>query len=104
MSNLGKLFTSILTNRVDLWIKNKSRRRSSTLDANFVLHNLIENFLDDTMRIPCAFFHLKNAFDSVYRNAQWYELYKMGLDGKILRIFKEMYLTVKSCIKYLNSF
>ena len=78
MSNLGKLFTSILTNRVDLWIKNKSllldvqlgfRRRSSTLDANFVLHNLIENFLDDTMRIPCAFFHLKNAYDSVYRNA-----------------------------------
>ena len=27
----------------------------------------------------------------------------MGLDGKILRIFKAMYVTVKSCVKHLNS-
>ena len=56
------------------------------------------------MRITCAFVDLKTAFDSVYRNALWYKLYKMGLDGKILKLFKEMYSTVKSCVKHLNSF
>ena len=80
------------------------RKKRSTVDANFVLHNLIENLLHDKMRIPCAFVDLKKAFDSVYRNALWYKLYKMGLDGKILKIFKEMYSTVKSCVKHLNSF
>ena len=37
------------------------------------------------MRVPCAFIHLKKAIDSVYRNASWYKLFNMGLDGKILK-------------------
>ena len=51
------------------------------------------------MRVTCAFIDLKKkTFDSVYRNALWYKLFNMGLDGKILRIFREMYSIVKSCI------
>ena len=42
--------------------------------------------MQDKKRFPCAFVDLKKAFDSVYRNALWFKLLKMGLDGKILRI------------------
>ena len=112
MSNLGKLFTSILTSRVEKWFESNDllsdaqfgfRRGRSTVDACFILQNLIEHFMQDKKRFPCAFVDLKKAFDSVYRNALWFKLLKMGLDGKILRIFKAMYVTVKSCVKHLNS-
>jgi hypothetical protein len=46
----------------------------------------------------------KKAFDSVYRNALWFKLFKMGLDGKILVMFKAMYAVVKSCVKCCNDF
>ena len=43
------------------------------------------------MRQPCAFIDLTKAFDSIYRNALWYKLFKIGFDGKILKIFQAMY-------------
>ena len=113
MSNLGKLFTSILTCRVEKWFENHNlmsdaqfgfRKQRSTTDAIFVLHNLVVNFLNEKMRVPCAFIDLKKAFDSVYRNALWYKLFNMGLDGKILKVFREMYSIAKSCVKHLNSY
>ena len=74
LSNFGKLFTSILTHRVDKWSEDNHflsdsqfgfRKGLSTVDAFFVLHNLIQSFINNKMRLPCAFIHLKKAFDSV---------------------------------------
>ncbi len=113
MSNLGKIFTSVLTDRVENWFEDNNflsdaqfgfRKGCSTVDAIFVLHNLVEHCLSTKLRLPCAFIDFKKAFDSVYRNALWFKLFKMGLDGKILVMFKAMYAVVKSCVKYGNSF
>ena len=46
-------------------------------------------------RLYCAFVDLKKAFDSVYHNALWFKLYKMGINVTMLR----MYDTVKCCVK-----
>jgi len=59
----------------------KFRKGLSTVDAVFVLHNLIQSFINNKMRLPCAFIDLKKAFDSVYRNALWFKLFRMGFDG-----------------------
>jgi hypothetical protein len=67
------------------------RKGRSTIDAIFVLHNLINDILSRNLRLSCAFVDLKKAFDSVYRNALWYKLFHMGVDGKILKSFKSMY-------------
>ena len=72
----------------------------STIDAIFVLHNLVNDILSRNLRLYCAFVDLKKAFDSVYRNALWFKLFHMGLDGKILKSFKYMYYIVKSCVKH----
>ena len=61
----------------------KFRKGLSTVDAVFVLHNLIQSFINNKMRLPCAFIDLKKAFDSVYRNALWFKLFRSGFDGKI---------------------
>ena len=44
------------------------------------------------------------AFDSVYLNGLWYMLFKLGLNGKMLRIIKDMYNKVKTCVRGRNSY
>jgi hypothetical protein len=112
LSNFGKLFTSVLTKRVENWAEENKiqtdvqfgfRSGVSTVDAIFTLQSLVEYTLSKQSRLYCAFIDLKKAFDSVYRNALWFKLFNMGLDGKLLSIFKDMYCTVKSCIKHCNT-
>jgi hypothetical protein len=99
LSNFGKLFISILTNRVEKWFDDNNilsdaqfgfRKGCSTVDAIFMLHNLINQMLSQ----KCDYL-LKKAFDSVNRNALWYKLFNIGLDGKLLRSFNQ-------CIQLLS--
>ena len=75
MSNLGKLFTSILTSRVEKWFESNDllsdaqfgfRRGRSTVDACFTLQNLIEHFMQDKKRFPCAFVDLKKGHSTQF--------------------------------------
>ena len=54
-------------------------------------------------RLPCAIVDHKKEFDSVYRNALWYKLFNMWIDGNILQIFRSMNATVKSCVRHGNN-
>ena len=51
-----------------------------------------------------CFVDLKRCFDSINRNALWYKLYKSGINGKLLRIIRDMYGKVKSCVIHCNSY
>ena len=93
-----KLFTSILTARVEKWCDNNNmlsvaqfgfRKGFSTVDAIFALP-----------QGSC----LQKVFDSVYRQALWFKLYHLGLDGKLLKCFKYIYNIVNSCVKHSESF
>lgn len=113
LSNFGNLFINISTHRVEKWFDENDilsdcqfgfRKGCSTVDAIFILQNLVEHILSQKLRLHCAFVDLRKAFDSVYRNGLWFKLFHLGIDGKILRIFKAMYSVVKSCVKHCNSF
>ena len=89
-SCLGKLFTSIINQRLIDWSTANEistdaqfgfKSGHSTIDAIFILQNLIQKRLNNKKRLYCAFIHLQRAFDSVYRNALWYKLIKYGVDG-----------------------
>jgi hypothetical protein len=70
----------------------------STVDAIFALHNLIEHVISQGSRLLFVFVDLQQAFDSVYRQALWFKLYHLGLEGKLLKMFRSMYNVVKSCV------
>ena len=55
-------------------------------------------------RLFCAFVDLKKAFDSIYLNGLWFKLYKLGVNAKTLRIIKDMYNNVKTCVRGCNSY
>ena len=111
ISCLGKLFTSVINQRLIEWSTANDistdaqfgfKPDHSTVDAIFVLQNIIEMYLSKKQRLYCAFIDLKRAFDTVYRNGLWYELIKYGVDGKIIRLLRSMYSSVKSCVRHLN--
>lgn len=112
LSCLAKIFTGIINRRLSEFCENNDvisdaqfgfRPRRSTTDAIFVLHSIIQKFLQQKKRLYCAFIDMKKAFDSVYRNGLWYKLGRIGIKGKLLRILRDMYSKIKSCVKSNNN-
>jgi hypothetical protein len=76
----------------------------STVDAIFILHSIINHYLYENKRLYVIFVDMMKCFDTIYRNALWLKLHKCGIQGKILRIVRDMYGKVKSCVKSLSTF
>jgi hypothetical protein len=55
-------------------------------------------------RFYAAFIDMKKCFDSVYRNALWLKIYKLEVNGKMLRIVRSMYDQVRCRVKHLNKY
>ena len=80
------------------------RKGRSKTDPIFVLNAIIQKILNENGRLFCAFIDLKRAFDSVYLNGLWFKLHKIGTNAKMIRIIKDMYNKVKSCVRGCYSY
>lgn len=107
VSNMCKLFTSILNKRLLEWSKYNNvitdaqfgfKPNYGTRDAIFALHSIISYSLCKKRRLYCAFIDFKKAFDSVDRRLLWLKFSKVGIEGKLLAVIKALYRHVKSCI------
>ena len=113
VSCFSKIFTGALSNRLNKWAENNDvlsdsqfgfRKGRSTTDAIFVLNAIIQKILNEKGRLFCTFIDLNKAFDNVYLNGLWYKLYKLGINAKMLRVIKDMYNKVKTCVRGCNSY
>ena len=111
LSCLGKLFTSILNNRLSIWAENNNvfqenqygfRKQRSTTDCMFVLHGIIELLLNKSKPLYCAFIDLQRAFDSANRRALWFKLSQHSVSSKIINLLKSMYDNIKLCLKNIT--
>ncbi len=107
LSCMGKLFTSILNERLNIFCNERNiineiqagfRPGYSTLDHIFLLKSIIDMFLWKKRRLFCLFVDYQKAFDLVWREGLWYKLVKQNVNGKILRVIKNMYNNIKSCV------
>ena len=105
LSMLGKLFTRVINNRLDKWAEAYGvyieaqfgfRSGRGTVDCIYVLHMLIEKFLQSGKRLYSFFIDYSKAFDYVVHENLWYKLLQCGLKGKILNIIMSMYRCVRS--------
>ena len=108
LSCLGKLFTSILNNRLKSWAETYNvyveaqagfRENMSTIENVYVLNGIISHMLNQGKQLYALFVDFSKAFDFVVRDNLWYKLIKLGLRGKIMI---SMYKSVKSRVKYMN--
>ncbi|XP_063420573.1 uncharacterized protein LOC134705786 [Mytilus trossulus] len=107
VSNFGKLFTSVLNQRLIDWSETFDivtdaqfgfRPGLGTVDAIFALTSLIFKSLSAKNRFYCCFVDYTKAFDTVQRYMLWYKLSKIGIQGKFLMVIKAMYSNVTSCV------
>ena len=109
-SNLGKLFCSILNNRILNFLNEHSTLSKNqigflpkyrTTDHIYTLHTLIEKNVHHTEngKIFTCFVDLRNAFDSIWHEGLYYRLLQCGIGGKTFDIIKSMYSGNKCSIK-----
>ena len=107
LSTLGKLFTRVITNRLESWMEEYGayieaqygfRKGRGTVDCIFVLSQLVNNFVDSGKKLYAFFVDFRKAFDFVVRLNFWYKLLCYGVNGNILKIIMSMYRCVKTKI------
>ena len=113
ISCLGKLFLSILNNRLTVFaVENKllspaqlgfvTKNRCS--DAHIIIHNLVKQKCHtEGSKIYSCFVDFKKAFDSVPRDLLLEKLNNMGIKGKFFNILRHIYTSDKACIKMGSS-
>ena len=105
LSVLGKLFTRVLNNRLESWAENYRiyveaqngfRKGRGTVDSIFILHNVINEFMENGNKLYTCFIDFSKAFDYVVHDNLWYKLLKIGIRGKIFNILHSMYENIKT--------
>ncbi len=107
LSCLGKLFTSILNNRLSVFCDSHNilsenqagfRRSYSTVDHVFTLKAILDIALFHKKRLFCAYIDFQKAFDTIWRAGLWSKLLKCNINGKLFNVVRNLYQNVKSCI------
>jgi len=112
LSCLGKLFTSIINNRLTKFAESAYiigpeqagfRKGYSTIDHIFTFKCLLDLYLSKKKRLYCAFIDYKKAFDNVDRLELWKKLVQNGVSGKCFNVIYNLYKKAKSCVQVNGS-
>ncbi len=107
LSCFGKLFTSILNERLSSFLESNNiltpaqagfRKGYSTIDNIFVIDILCDLLKKSKKKLYCAFIDFSKAFDSVWRAGLWFKLIKSWIRGKLFNLIKSLYNNIKSCV------
>ena len=109
LSCLGKLFLSIINNRltkfaVENGILSESQlgfvKGNRTSDAHIIIRNLIDKYCHrGNKKIYSCFIDLSKAFDTVPRDILLKKLHNVGIRGKVFNIIRSIYSNDKAYLK-----
>ena len=108
LSCLGKLFSSVLNNRINMFLEDSGllaeeqagfRKNYSTVDHMFSMKMLIDIYLSKPKRLYWAFIDYRKAFDSIHRTALWRKLLSHNIDGSVLRVIHNIYIYIIYMLK-----
>ena len=109
LSCFGKLFTSVINNRLGSYLDNNNtigeeqagfRAGYSGTDHIFTLHSIINFFLAKKKRLYCAFIDYEKAFDLVDRSFLWVKMINENVTGKLLCVIQDLYSKAKSQVQW----
>ncbi|UYV74537.1 hypothetical protein LAZ67_12000039 [Cordylochernes scorpioides] len=113
-SNISKLFTTILRNRLNNWIEKREiilenqagfRKNRSCTDHIILLNSLIQLSLRRKRgKLYVFFVDLTKAFDTVPHDLLWQKLHKMGISNKFVMLIKNFYQEAKITIRWKGQY
>ena len=112
-STLGKVFSMILTSRLESFAKDNQlidntqigfKKGCRTTDHMFILTTLIDKYVKK-LKTPLyvCFVDFKKAYDCVWRQALLYKLLMVNINGLFFNILKSMYSNNEICIRVSSS-
>ena len=114
MSCLGKLFLTILNNRLLQYTKDKKLLSDTQLgfvsgnrtsDAHIIINNLVRKYCHKNgSKIFSCFVDFSMAFDTIPRDILFTKLRNCGITGRFFNIIKDIYQKDESCIKLGNQY
>ena len=69
-----------------------------TVDAIFIVHQIIEKAKERKVNLRFNFIDLKSAFDTIWRKALWKMLAHIGINKKIIKILETLYENSKCAV------
>ena len=112
LSCLGKLFTSVINTRLLEYVTKENilgneqvgfRPKHSTLDHIFALHVISHFYISQGKQLFCAFVDYSKAFDFIDRTYLWQKLLDSNINGKVLKVIRNMYENAKSHVSANNN-
>jgi len=110
-STLSKVFLHIITQRLQAWADDNDligeeqagfRKGYSTIDNIFILQGFIQKYLSRQRKLYVMFVDFKKAFDTVSRSTLEGTLKTSNIGGKIGKLIRSMYESVRCCIRCPN--
>jgi exonuclease III len=110
-SCLGKVFSSILNNRICSFLEDNNimsnvqigfLKGHRTSDHVLLLKAVIDAYKRRRKHIYSCFVDFTSAFDNVWHTGLVYKLRKSGISSKIISVLQSMYKNVQSCIRREN--
>jgi hypothetical protein len=111
-SSLGKLFNSILNNRLETFRKENNldtkeqiayERGKRTTDHIFTLNTIMEKYKTSKKKIFACFVDMRKAFDTVIHESVLCKLLNYNVTGKFYNLIKSMYNNVNLCVRLENN-
>ena len=110
LSSLGKLFDSVLNNRLcfckdalqkdgNPW-QNGFKQGTQSTDNLFILNGIIEKYQALNLPVYTCFADFKSAFDYVNRHALLFKLTSRGYSGNFFRILCDLFSKAKNRVKW----
>ena len=106
---IGKIFSNVMFVRLSTFVdtcypiveeQHGFKKNHSTIDNIFTLDSVIFKYVfKHKVRLYCAFIDFEKAFDRVDHPSLFYKLFKIGMQGKMMKILHSIYNSVKSCVK-----
>ena len=108
LSTFNKLFEAILWERIQPWwfdsqatsvLQGAARKGFSCVHTALTLQETISKQREGGQKVFVAYYDVSKAFDSVWTDGLFYQLYKIGIKGNLWRILYKSYENFQCCVR-----
>ena len=107
LSVVGKVFCKILNNRLVQCLDKEGalhegqagfRLNRGYMDNVYTLNEIVQGRLREDKKIFSLFLVIQKAYDTVWHDGLWYKLWDKGVQGRMWRVIKKMYMSSRSAV------
>ena len=108
LSTFNKLFESVIWGRISKWwveshatsvLQGAARKGFSCIHTALTLQETIAKEREGGKKVFVAYFDVSKAFDSVWTNGLFFQLYNMGITGNLWRLLYKSYVNFTCCVR-----